>query len=125
MKKYVPVCNLEVKPEQIVKAYEYTKGKFVVLEEEELEKLKKEKEDKSVEIVDFVKMDEIDPIYYDRSYFISPGDNGGKAYSLLRKALKESAKVGIARIMIRSKEQMAVLRVYESITGHGNDSFSR
>jgi DNA end-binding protein Ku len=112
--KVCPVCQVEVKPEEIVKAYEYTKGKFVVLENEELEKLKKEKEDKSVEIVDFVKMEEIDPIYYDRSYFISPGDNGGKAYSLLRKALTESGKVGIARIMIRSKEQMAVLRVYEN-----------
>ncbi|WP_428908385.1 Ku protein [Niallia sp. Krafla_26] len=112
--KVCPVCNVEVKPEEIVKAYEYTKGKFVVLEAEELEKLKKEKEDKSVEIVDFVKMEEIDPIYYDRSYYISPGDNGGKAYSLLRVALKESGKVGIARIMIRSKEQMAVLRVYEN-----------
>ncbi|WP_338469521.1 Ku protein [Niallia sp. XMNu-256] len=112
--KVCPVCNVEVKAEQIVKAYEYTKGKFVVLEEEELEKLKKEKEDKSVEIMDFVKIEEIDPIYFARSYFISPGDNGGKAYSLLRKALKESGKVGIARIMIRSKEQLAVLRVYQN-----------
>src|SRR4051794_9260804 len=76
--KVCPICQVEVKPEEIVKAYEYTKGKFVVLENEELEKLKKEKEDKSVEIVDFVKMEEIDPIYYDHSYFISPGENGGK-----------------------------------------------
>lgn len=112
--KVCPVCNVEVKPEAIVKAYEYTKGKFVVLDEEELEKIKKEEEEKAVEIVDFVKMDEIDPIYYERSYFMSPGDNGGKAYSLLRKALEESEKVGVAKIMIRSKEQLAVIRVYEN-----------
>lgn len=112
--KVCPVCDMEVKAEEIVKAYEYTKGKFVVLDDEDLEKLKKEKEDKAVEIIDFVKMEQIDPIYFDRTYYMSPGDGGGKAYSLLRKALEESEKVGLAKIIIRSKEQLAVLRVYEN-----------
>jgi DNA end-binding protein Ku len=111
--KTCPVCDKEVKNEDIVKAYEYTKGKFVILEEEDLEALRKENEDKAVEIIDFVKMAEIDPIYYQRSYFISPNESGGKAYSLLRKALEESQKVGIAKIMIRAKEQLAVIRVYD------------
>lgn len=110
--KVCPVCNVEIKTEDIVRAYEYTKGKFVVLEDEELESLKKENEDKAVEIIDFVKMEQIDPIYYNRSYFMSPSEGGGKAYSLLRKALKESGKVGLAKIIIRSKEQLAVIRVY-------------
>jgi len=113
--KVCSVCEEEVKPEDIVKAYEYTKGKFVVLDNEELEKLRKENEDKAVEIIDFVKMDQIDPIYYDRSYYMSPSEGGGKAYSLLRKALLESQKVGIAKIIIRSKEQLAVIRVYENV----------
>lgn len=112
--KVCPVCEEELEPNEIVKAYEYTKGKFVVLEDEELENLRKEKEDKAVEIIDFVKMEEIDPIYYNRSYFISPNEGGGKAYSLLRKALKESQKVGIAKIIIRSKEQLGLIRVYEN-----------
>lgn len=112
--KVCPVCNVEVKNEDIVRAYEYTKGKFVVLEDEELETLKKENEDKAVEIVDFVKIEQIDPIYFNRSYFMSPSEGGGKAYSLLRKALQESGKVGIAKIIIRSKEQLAVLRVYDN-----------
>ena len=112
--KVCSVCNEELKPEEIVKAYEYTKGKYVVLEEEELEKLRKENEDKAVEIIDFVKMDEIDPIFYNRSYYMSPNEGGGKAYSLLRKALKESQKVGIAKIVIRAKEQLAIVRVYEN-----------
>jgi DNA end-binding protein Ku len=112
--KVCPVCEEEVKNEDIVKAYEYAKGKFVVLDHEDLEKLRKENEDKAVEIIDFVKMEQIDPIYYDRSYYMSPGDNGGKAYALLRKALEESKKVGLAKIIIRSKEQMAVLRVFEN-----------
>ncbi|WP_042457455.1 non-homologous end joining protein Ku [Neobacillus dielmonensis] len=112
--KVCTVCEEEVKPEDIVKAYEYTKGKFVVLDEEDLEKLRKENEDKAVEIIDFVKMEEIDPIYYERSYYMSPNEGGGKAYSLLRKALQESQKVGLAKIVIRSKEQLAVIRVYEN-----------
>ncbi|MEK3853599.1 non-homologous end joining protein Ku [Cytobacillus sp. FSL H8-0458] len=112
--KTCPVCEKEIKNEDIVKAYEYTKGKFVVLEDEDLEKLKQENEDKAVEIMDFVKLQEIDPIYYNRTYYMSPGDGGGKAYSLLRKALETSEKVGLAKIIIRSKEQLAVVRVYEN-----------
>jgi DNA end-binding protein Ku len=112
--KVCTVCEEEVKPEEIVRAYEYTKGKFVVLDEEDLEKLRKENEDKAVEIIDFVKIEEIDPIYFERSYYMSPNEGGGKAYSLLRKALEESQKVGIAKIVIRSKEQLAVIRVYEN-----------
>lgn len=112
--KTCPVCEKEIKNEDIVKAYEYTKGKFVVLEDEDLEKLKQENEDKAVEIMDFVKIQEIDPIYYNRTYYMSPGDGGGKAYSLLRKALETSEKVGLAKIIIRSKEQLAVVRVYEN-----------
>ena len=106
-------CKKEVKNEDIVKAYEYAKNKFVVLDEEELENLKKENEEKAVEIIDFVKLEEIDPIYFERSYFMAPDSGGGKAYSLLRKALLESGKIGIAKIMIRSKEQLAIVRVYK------------
>ncbi|HAQ08881.1 MAG TPA: Ku protein [Bacillus bacterium] len=112
--KVCPVCDREIKNEEIIKAYEYTKGKFVVLEEEDLEAIRKENEDKAVEIIDFVKISEIDPIYFQRSYFISPNESGGKAYSLLRKALEDSQKVGIAKIMIRAKEQLAVIRVYDN-----------
>ena len=112
--KTCPVCEVEIKNEDIVKAYEYTKGKFVVLEDEDLEKLKQENEDKAVEIMDFVKIQEIDPIYYNRTYYMSPGEGGGKAYSLLRKALETSEKAGLAKIIIRSKEQLAVVRVYEN-----------
>ncbi|MEW9502571.1 Ku protein [Jeotgalibacillus marinus] len=105
-------CEKEVQTEDIVKAYEYSKNKFVVLDNEDLEKLKKENEDKSVEIIDFVKLEEIDPIYFEKSYFMAPDSGGGKAYSLLKKALMESGKIGVAKIIIRSKEQLAVVRVY-------------
>nr|WP_106781474.1 Ku protein [Lysinibacillus timonensis] len=111
--KVCPVCDTEVKSEDIVKAYEYTKNKFVVLDDEELENLRKENEDKAVEIMEFVQLEEIDPIYFERSYFLAPDSGGGKAYALLRKALQDSGKIGVAKITIRSKEQLAVVRVYK------------
>ena len=111
--KVCPICDKEVKNEEIVKAYEYTKNKFVVLDPEELEQLKKENADKAVEIIEFVKLEEIDPIYFERSYFMGPDSGGGRAYALLRRALEDSGKIGVAKIVIRSKEQLAVVRVYE------------
>lgn len=107
-------CDREVKNDEIVKAYEYAKDKFVVLDEDDLEALKKEQGDKAVEIVDFVQLEEIDPIYFEKSYFLSPNEGGGKAYGLLRSALKDTEKIGIAKMIIRSKEQLAVIRVYEN-----------
>ncbi|QAS53086.1 Ku protein [Halobacillus litoralis] len=113
-KKRCPVCDREIESEEIVKAYEYAKNKFVVLDEEDLEELKKEQADKAVEILDFVKLEEIDPIYFERSYYISPSEGGSKAYGLLRQALGDTGKIGVAKIIIRSKEQLAIVRVYEN-----------
>src|SRR5690625_2483502 len=112
--KVCPVCERKVEEEEIVKAYEYTKNKFVVLDEEDLKAIKKEQGDKAVEIIDFVKLEEIDPIYFEKSYYLSPNEGGSKAYSLLRTALEESGKIGVAKMMIRSKEQLAVIRFYEN-----------
>ncbi|MEG9298024.1 Ku protein [Mangrovibacillus sp. Mu-81] len=112
--KVCPVCDKEIDHSDIVKGYEVTKGKFVVLEEDELNQIKEANAEKTVEILDFIKIDEIDPIFYDRSYFVSPNDGGKKAYTLLRKALLTSGKVGIAKITMRSKEQLSVVRVYEN-----------
>jgi DNA end-binding protein Ku len=110
--KVCPTCEVELKPDDIVKGYEVAKGKFVVLENNELEELKKEVEEKAVEIIDFIQLSDIDPIYFNRSYYMSPNEGGSKAYTLLRKALLESEKAGIAKIVMRSKEQLAVIRVY-------------
>jgi DNA end-binding protein Ku len=112
--KTCPNCEKDIGNDDIVKGYEYVKGKFVILNDEELKELKDEHEDKSVEIIDFVKLEEIDPIYFSRSYFMGPGENGSKAYALLREALQKSGKIGIAEITIRSKQQMAIIRVYKN-----------
>ncbi|MCF3944721.1 Ku protein [Oceanobacillus alkalisoli] len=111
--KTCPNCDEAVKNEDIVKAYEYAQNKFVILDDEELEALKKEQEGKAVEIIDFVKLEEIDPIYFEKSYYLSPNEGGAKAYALLRAALMDTGKIGIAKMMIRSKEQLAVIRVYK------------
>ena len=113
-KKVCEGCQKEVTDEDIVKAYEYTKNKFVVLDAEDLENLRKEAEDKAVEIIDFVKLEEIDPIYFEKTYYLSPDTTGAKAYVLLRKTLEESGKIGVAKITIRAKEQLAVVRVYKN-----------
>ncbi|GEL77113.1 non-homologous end joining protein Ku [Tenuibacillus multivorans] len=112
--KVCPVCETEVGNDDIVKGFEYTKNKFVVLEEEDLESIKEEKHDKAVEIVDFVQLEEIDPIYFERSYYLSPNEGGAKAYGLLRQALKDTGKIGLAKITIRSKEHLAVVRIYNN-----------
>lgn len=111
--KICPTCEIEVANEDIIKGYEFSKGQFVVMEESELKELQGEKTEKAVEIIDFIHLNEIDPIYFNKSYYMSPDGNSAKAYGLLRKALKETGKVGIAKIMIRSKEQLCVIRVYE------------
>lgn len=113
--KVCPVCDRKVEENEIVKAYEYVKNKFVVLDEEDLKKLKKEQEDKAVEIIDFVQLSEIDPIYFEKSYYLSPNEGGSKAYKLLHTALQETEKIGVAKMMIRSKEQLAVIRTYENV----------
>ncbi|SDK16808.1 Ku protein [Sediminibacillus albus] len=112
--KVCPVCEREVESEEIVKAFEYAKNKFVVLTDEEMAELQEEQTDKAVEIVDFVSLQEIDPIYFEKSYYLSPNEGGSKAYTLLRQALKDSEKIGVAKMIIRSKEQLAAIRVYEN-----------
>ncbi|KSU84810.1 MULTISPECIES: Ku protein [Fictibacillus] len=110
--KTCPVCEQHVEQEDIVKGYEYEPGKFVLIEKEDLDKIAGIK-NKSIEIIDFVSLEEIDPIYFNRSYFIGPGENGTKPFTLLKEAMKESGRIGLAKITIRSKESLAAVRVYD------------
>lgn len=109
-RKYCPACETELRAEEIVRGYEYEKGKYVIVKEEDFERLPGEST-KSVEILDFVNLTEIDPIFYDKAYYLAPGDGGGKVYELLKRAMDQSGKVAVARVVIRSKESLAVLRV--------------
>lgn len=111
--KLCPTCDREVASDEIIKGYEYEKGNFVMIQDEDLEKIAPETK-RAIEIVDFVQLSEIDPIYFDKSYYLSPQETGEKAYSLLRVALQQTGKIAIARITLRNKESLAVLRIYEN-----------
>ncbi|GAF27273.1 uncharacterized conserved protein [Moorella thermoacetica Y72] len=110
-RKYCPYCQVEVPPEEIARGYEYEKGKYVILREEDLEAIPAEKT-RSINIMDFVDLEEIDPIYFSRSYYLAPADMGQKPYLLLKKAMEETGKVAVARVTIRSRETLATVRVY-------------
>ncbi len=109
----MPVCEEEVPWENIQKGYEYEKGKFVIIEKEELEQLKTETS-REIQILDFVHLSEIDPIYFQKTYYLGPGDTGAGAYSLLMKALSNSGKIGIAKVTLRSKTTLAAIRIVDN-----------
>jgi DNA end-binding protein Ku len=96
----------EVLWDQIVKGYEYEKGKYVVLKDQDFERVDLEAT-QTVDIQDFVELDEIDPIFFYKPYYLEPQKGGDKAYVLLRDALKDSKKVGIAKVVIKTREYLA------------------
>jgi DNA end-binding protein Ku len=108
-KRVDPQSGKEVAYEDIVKGYELAPDRYVVIEPAELDTLQPKKT-KTIEIEDFVELGEIDPIYYDHPYYLAPGPGGAKPYRLLLEAMAESEKVAIARVVIRSKEQLVAIR---------------
>jgi DNA end-binding protein Ku len=108
-KRVDPETGDEVSYEQIVKGYELTKDRYVVITPEELDALDPERT-RTIDIEDFVDLDEIDPVYYDHPYYLVPDKGAAKAYGLLLGAMKEAGKVAIARVVIRSKEQLVAIR---------------
>jgi len=104
-----PQSGEEVPYEDVVKGYEIAKDRYVVIEPGELEALEPKKT-KTIEIEDFVELSQIDPVYYDHPYYLAPGPGGLKPYRLLLEAMRETGKVAIARVVIRSKEQLVALR---------------
>lgn len=99
----------EVPYEDIVKGYEITPDRYVVITPEELDALDV-KATKTIDVEDFVDLADIDPIYFDHAYYVAPATGGAKAYRLLLDAMRESGKVALARIVLRSKQQLAALR---------------
>lgn len=107
-----PICEVDVNWEDISRGYEYEKGKYVLFEKEELEQLSSPTE-KTITILDFVDLHEIDPVYFQKTYYLSPDQAGTNAYSLLLEAMRQSGKIGIAKVAIRSKSSLAAIRVME------------
>jgi DNA end-binding protein Ku len=104
----------EVEWKDIVKGYQYAKGKYVVVTEEDFAKASPEKT-KTIDILQFVKEEEIDPIYYEKPYFVVPGKGAGKSYRLLIKALEETKTVGLAEFMLRNRVHICALKVYNGV----------
>jgi DNA end-binding protein Ku len=108
-KRVDPSSGEEVAYEDIVKGYEIAPERYVLIEPGELEALEPKKT-KTIEIEDFVELSQIDPVYYDHPYYLAPGPGGAKPYRLLLEAMRETNKVAIARVVIRSKEALVALR---------------
>jgi DNA end-binding protein Ku len=106
---FCPVCNRNVERNEIVKGYEYEKDQYVLFNEEELDKIEPPSA-KVMEILEFVKLDEMDPLYFDSSYYISPEDAGVKAYQLLMKAMEESGYGAIAKLTMHQREHIVIIR---------------
>jgi DNA end-binding protein Ku len=103
-----------VDPDDVVRGFEIEKGRYVPIEDEDLDRLDIELTH-SIDICDFVDLDEIDPIYFRKAYYLLPQDGAEKPYRLLVRALEETAKVGIAKVVIRNKQHLAALRAYDGI----------
>lgn len=104
----------EVEWKDIVKGYQYAKGKYVVVDEEDFEKASPQKS-RSIDILQFAKSDEIDPIYFEKPYYIVPAKGGEKSYRLLVKALEETESVGIAEFMLRNREHVCAIKPYKNV----------
>src|SRR3984893_14868582 len=109
MPLYCPHCERQVPRNEIVKGYEYEKDQYVLFNEDELDKIEPQSA-RSMEILEFVKIDEIDPLYYDASYYVTPEDEGKKAYQLLLKAMEESGYAAIAKLTMHQREHIVVVR---------------
>src|SRR6185295_12262004 len=108
-KRVAEADGKEVKWDQIVKGYEYEKGKFVVLKEEDFARVDVEAT-QTVDIMSFVNMDDVNPLLFYKPYYLETGKGGDKAYVLLREALVESGKIALAKVVIRSRQHLAAVK---------------
>lgn len=111
--KYERVCQADGEPvpwNEIVKGYEFEKGKFIVMTDEDFEAAAIESS-RTIDILDFVKEDEIDPRYFETPYYLVPTKGGEKAYALLREAIRQSGTIGIGKVVIRQSQHLAAIKV--------------
>src|SRR5258707_1839336 len=109
MRLFCTVCDRKVELNEVVKGYEYEKDQYVPFDEKELDKIEPESA-RSMEILEFVRLEEIDPLYYESSYYVTPEDEGRKAYQLLLDAMEESGYAAIAKITMHQREHIVVIR---------------
>jgi len=106
---FCPVCNRNVERSEIVKGYEYEKDQYVLFNEDELDKIEPPSA-RVMEILEFVKLDEMDPLYFDASYYLTPEEPGLKAYMLLMRAMQETGYGAIAKLTMHQREHIVIVR---------------
>jgi DNA end-binding protein Ku len=109
MPLFCPQCDKQVPRNEIIKGYEYEKDQYVLFDEAELDKIEPQSA-RAMEILEFVKVDEIDPLYFDASYYVTPEEEGKKAYQLLLAAMEESGYAAIAKLTMHQREHIVVVR---------------
>ncbi len=109
--RFCPACDRKIEYEEIEKGYEYSKGQYVIVSKEDLEKMPLPNKN-VIEISSFVTNEDIDPIYYDKAYYIMPEEAARKPFALFMKAITEKGMVAVAKLAIRSKERLCCLRPY-------------
>lgn len=115
--RYARICRVdgkEIPYDQIVKGYEYEKGDYVVLTDEDFKRANVKKT-KTIDIVDFAKEDDIETVYFEKPYYLEPEKGAFKAYALLREAIKKSKKVGIAKFVVRNREHLGVIKAQRNV----------
>jgi DNA end-binding protein Ku len=109
MPLFCPTCQRQVERNEIVKGYEYEKDQYVLFSEEELDKIEPESA-RAMEILEFVRLEEIDPLYYESSYYVTPEDEGKKAYTLLMEAMEQTGYAALAKITMHQREHIVIIR---------------
>src|SRR5919197_3363522 len=111
-KRWCPTHDREVGPDEIVKGWEVTKGEFVVVEDADLEAIAQHDDSRSIDITRFVELDEVDPVYLDRTYYLAPATNPAqrRPYVLLLEAMKQAGMGGIGRFVLRGSEYFCLIR---------------
>lgn len=110
---FCPTCNRMVERSEVEKGYEYGDGQYVLFTQEELDKVEPESA-RTMEILEFVKLAEIDPVYFDSSYYAAPEEGGQKAYRLLTDAMQQSGYAGIAKVSMHNREYIVIIRAREN-----------
>ncbi|HEX9094576.1 MAG TPA: Ku protein [Candidatus Dormibacteraeota bacterium] len=112
--RWCPKDEKAVSWDEVVRGFEYTKGRYVPITDEDLEHLPV-KTVHTVDISDFVKLEEVDPIYFDKAYYLAPEEAGVKAFALLRQALEQTGRAAVAKVAIRDKENLCLVRPYQDV----------
>ena len=111
-KKWCPHCNKEVPNEEIIKAYPLTKEKFIPINKEDFERVKLPSL-KTIEILEFIDLGQVDPIYFQKAYYVAPEETARKAYSLLVEVLRLTNRAAVGKVVMRGKEYLVLIRAYK------------